>query len=606
MHQNSIRNVAIIAHVDHGKTTLVDGLLKQSNTFAAHEKEMEQTTILDSNDLERERGVTILAKNTAVSWHDYSINIIDTPGHADFSGEVERVLTMADGCILLVDAAEGVLSQTRFVLQLALQCGLKPIVIINKVDRKDQRAHEVEQEISDLFLDLATTSEQLDFPVLYAIGVSGIAGFQTEVASDHSLTITDSTDLSPLFETIVRTLPAPDGDERKPFQMQVTTLDYDTYKGRYSIGKIADGVVKKGDKLHILRKDTVVGAKTIDHLFVYQGLGRVEVPSASTGSIIAVTGFSDATIGDTLAHPDVTTSLPTLPISEPTMKIQFWVSDSPLVGKDGQFTTARQLLSRLQTELETNVGLKLGSSESSEQMVVSGRGELHLGILIETMRREGYEFSVSKPEVVYKTIDGVQHEPWEKLTIDIPETAMGTLSTAMGERKAQFADMKHTRSGMRCEYVISTKNAIGLRSELQTKTSGMAVVHTQSLGYQPMGEERLGIPTGFIIASQAGAAKAYGLQRVQERGETFIAPGDQVYKGMIVGRTNKSTDMSMNVVKGKQLTNMRAASADATVVMAPPTHLSLEQMLTMLTDEELLEVTPRFLRLRKKDLARSW
>ncbi|HYD35728.1 MAG TPA: translational GTPase TypA [Vitreimonas sp.] len=599
--QNNLRNIAIIAHVDHGKTTLVDGLLKQANVFAAHQSEMQQTTILDMNDLERERGVTILAKNTAVIWGEYKINILDTPGHADFSGEVERVLNMADGCLLLVDASEGVLSQTRYVLRLAIEQGLKPIVVINKVDRKDQRVTEVLEEINDLFLDVVNDESQLDFPVIYAVGREGVAGFTTEPTPDHALRITDSETLKPLFTTIIDKIPAPAGAIEGGFQMQITSLDADDYKGKYVIGRIRRGKVKKGEVLSIVRDDAKVGQSKVEYLFTYKGLGKEEVAEASVGDIIALTGFQ-AHIGDTLTTLGKEEGLGALSISEPTVQMQFSVSNSPFVGREGQFSTSRQILERLTKELETNVGLRVAPGATADGFIVSGRGELHLSILIETMRREGYEFSVSRPEVIFKTVDGVTQEPWELITIEVPEQYVGVVTTEMGQRKAVFKGMKPQKTGTRMEYEIATRHLIGFRSDFQTKTSGMGIVHSLPLGYKPKGEDIPWLREGVIIAAETGPALAYGLQKAQERGMTFVDPGTEVYAGMIVGQNAKKEDLVMNVTRGKKLTNMRAASADATVRMTPPVKMSLEQMLTFLAPDELLEVTPESMRLRKRDL----
>lgn len=600
--QLHLRNVAIIAHVDHGKTTLVDGLLKQAHAFAAHQAEMNQTTIMDSNDLERERGVTILAKNTAVVWDGYKINILDTPGHADFSGEVERVLNMADGCLLLVDSSEGVLSQTRYVLTLALRQGLKPIVVVNKVDRKDQRVQEVLSEITDLFLDVAEDEEQLNFPVMYAVGRDGIAGTQIETLPDNSLKIIDGVDLKPLFETIIRTVPAPQGELNGGFQMQVTSLDFDEYKGKYVIGRIRRGKVRKGETVAMLRGETKVDQAKVEYLFTYTGLAKQEIEGAAVGDIIAITGFTQAQIGDTITSMDVQEPLSALSISEPTVQMQFSVSTSPLVGKDGKFTTSRQIKQRLEKELETNVGLRLHPGPSAESFIVAGRGELHLAILIETMRREGYEFAVSRPEVIFKTIDGVQQEPFELITIEVPEEYVGTVTTAMGERKAVFKGMKPQKTGMRFEYEIATRNLIGFRSAFQTQTSGAGVVHSLPLGYKPLGEEVIFQRNGVLIANEAGQALSYGLAKLQERGLTFVEPGTVVYAGMIVGQNSKKEDIVMNVTKGKKLTNVRSA-ADVLVRLSPAVKMSLEQCLTFLAADELLEVTPLNLRLRKRDLS---
>lgn len=601
--QSHLRNIAIIAHVDHGKTTLVDGLLKQANTFAAHQSEMQQTTILDSNDLERERGVTILAKNTAVEWGDYKLNILDTPGHADFSGEVERVLNMADGCLLLVDASEGVLSQTRYVLRLAIEQRLKPIVVINKVDRKDQRVEEVLNEISDLFLDVAEDESQLDFPVIYAIGRDGIAGKVLEKTPDNSLRITDSTNLKPLFDTIIDTIPAPAGTIEGGFQMQITSLDADNYKGSYVIGRIRRGVIHKGDMLSIVRPDEgKVGQSRVEYLFTYKGLSKQEVETASVGDIIALTGFN-CRIGDTLTAIGQEEALPGLSIAEPTVQMQFSVSTSPFVGKDGQFSTSRQIGERLKKELETNVSLRLSDGPTADGFVVSGRGELHLSILIENMRREGYEFSVARPEVIFKEAPEGTMEPWELLTLEVPESMVGIVTTEMGRRKATFKNMKPMKTGTHFEFEIATRHLIGFRSDFQTLTSGMGIVHSLFIGYKPKGPDIEWQRDGVIISGDMGTATAYSLQKVQERGQTFVEPGTDVYAGMIVGQNSKREDIVMNVVRGKQLTNVRAASADAYIKMAPARKMSLEQFLNFLAPDELLEVTPLNLRLRKKDLS---
>lgn len=602
MNQQHIRNIAIIAHVDHGKTTLVDGLLKQARVFAQHEAAMQQTTILDSNELERERGVTILAKNTAVQWGEYKLNILDTPGHADFSSEVERVVNMADGCLLLVDAAEGVLSQTRYVLQLALMQHLRPIVVINKVDRKDQRLDEVREEINDLFLELAVDESQLDFPIIYAVGREGVAGFSLEANPDHSMRITDATDLTLLFETIIREVPAPEGELQAPAQMQVTSLDFDTYKGRYVIGRISRGVMKKAMPLAIVRDGQKIGQARVEYLFTHLGLRRQEVDEAAVGDIVAITGFSDAHIGDTLTDITVLEGLPPLSISEPTVQMQFSVSNSPFVGQDGEFSTSRQIRERLERELETNMGLRLGPGPTAESIMVAGRGELHLSILIETMRREGYEFSVARPEVVFKEVDGRLSEPVELVTIEVPEQFVGVITTTLGQRKATLKSMHPQKGGMRFQYEIPTRHLIGLRSELITQTSGMAVIHSLLLGYEPKGDDIPWQRNGVLVSAERGTALSYGLQKAQGRGVTFVEPGTEVYAGMIVGMNMKREDIVMNVTRGKKLTNMRSATADATIKMAPAVQMSLEQLLTFLAPDELLEVTPKNLRLRKRDL----
>lgn len=601
MNAEKIRNIAIIAHVDHGKTTLVDGMLKQTHVFAEHQAEMQATTILDSNDLERERGVTILAKNTAVFWKDYKINILDTPGHADFSGEVERIMNMADGCILLVDSAEGVLSQTRYVLNLALQSGIKPIVLVNKVDRKDQRAQEVIEEINNLFLDIAVNEEQLDFPILYGIGRDGIVGRVVEPAEENRLKITDSTDLSPLFETIIEKVPFPTVSREGGAQIQMTTLDYDNYRGRYVIGRLNRGVIKPKDTLVFLRQGKKVGSAQVEEVFSFRGLKKEAVPQVEAGDIIALSGVGEARIGDTLTSPDAQDPLPEMAITEPTVQMQFSVSDSPFVGEDGKYTTSRQIGERLRKELETNVSLRVSPGPTPDIFLVAGRGELHLSILIETMRREGFEFSVSRPEVVLKEVDGKIMEPWEKVTIEVPEQYIGTITNLMGQRSAEMINMQTLQSGVRFEYNISTRNLIGFRSELLTQTSGMGIVHSMPLGYDVKGPDAQWTRTGVIISSETGQVLSYSLEKMQERGKTFVEPGDMVYAGMIVGQNAKKEDIAMNAVRGKKATNVRS-NADVLVRLNTSVHMSLEQCLNFLAPDELLEVTPLHLRLRKRDL----
>lgn len=594
MDQQKIRNIAIIAHVDHGKTTLVDHLLKQSHAFAVHEAQMLQDTIMDTNELERERAITILAKNTAINWQGYKINIIDTPGHADFSGEVERVLNMAEGCILLVDAAEGVLSQTRYVLSLALKLKLKPIVIINKVDRKDQRAAEVLNEINDLFLDLVEHSDQLDFPVLYAVGRRGVVG--------KTVALTDGTDLSLLFETIIKTIPAPPGDREGPAQMQITTLDYDQHKGRFAIGRINRGTIKVGQSLAILRNETKVTTNQVEYLFTFQGLKKTPVTAVTAGEIVAIAGFTDVKIGDTLTDPEHLDVMAPLEITQPILKIELSVSTSPLVGRDGKQTTSRQIQARLKKEIETNISLKIEPGVSGNSFVVAGRGELHLSILVETMRREGYEFSVSQPQVIYKKENGKTLEPFEKLYLEVPEKFSGVVINSLGQRKAEMVNMQTVKTGVRFEYKISTKNLIGLRGELLTKTSGMSVVNSVFWDFEPEKEAVVWQRNGAVVSNEPGKALAYAIAHLQVRATSFVGPGEEVYKGMIIGLNNRQGDMYFNICKGKQLTNMRASTSDATIQVAPPLKMSLEQYLTFIGPDELLEVTPHHLRLRKKDL----
>jgi GTP-binding protein len=594
MDQAKIRNIAIIAHVDHGKTTLVDHLLKQAHAFAAYQAEMQQETILDSNALERERSITILAKNTAINWQGYKINIIDTPGHADFSGEVERVLNMAEGCLLLVDAAEGVLSQTRYVLSLALKLGLQPIVIINKVDRKDQRVEEVLREINDLFVDLAETAEQLEFPVLYAIGRQGKVGTTVNLSA--------AKDLSLLFQTIINSIPAPSGDPTGPAQIQITNLDYDSHKGRYAIGKINRGTISLNQPLAVVRDNQKVGQSQVEYLFTFKGLTKEAINQADCGDIIALTGFPNVHIGDTLTDINVLDGLANLKISPPILKAELAVSTSPLVGKDGCFTTSRQLANRLKKEIETNVSLKITPGATANSFIVAGRGELHLSILIETMRREGFEFSVSRPEVIFQEINGQTCEPFEKLYVEVPQAYSGTVINALGQRKAMMLSMNNLKSGVRFEYKISTRNLIGFRGELLSQTSGLCVVNSEFLAYEPRGDDIFINRGGSIIADEAGQALSYSLANLQEHGTAFINLGEVVYRGMIVGVSTRQKDMHMNVCKGKQKTNVRSVIADATIKITPALKMSLEQFLTFIGPDELLEVTPKHLRLRKKDL----
>ncbi|NMB57202.1 translational GTPase TypA [Candidatus Beckwithbacteria bacterium] len=602
MDQNKIRNIAIIAHVDHGKTTLVDHMLKQAHVFESFQAEMQQQTILDSNDLERERGVTILAKNTAIKWKDYKINILDTPGHADFSGEVERVLNMADGCILLVDASEGVLSQTRYVLNLALRLKLKIIVLVNKVDRKNQRTNEVIEEINDLFLELADDESQLDFPILYGIGKDGIVGKIIHENPDQSLSITDSQNLDILFEHIINEIPAPNVNSDGPFQMQVTTLDYDSHKGRYVIGKIVRGKIKLHDPLAVMQKNMNIAQSRVEYLYTFYGLKKEEITEAESGDIIAITGFPIAKIGDTLCSLDAQESLPDLMLSEPTIKIQLSVSTSPFSGEDGEYTTSRQIAQRLKKELETNVGLKIADGPTGESFELSGRGELHLSILFETMRREGFEFDVARPQVIFKEIDGVMCEPWELVSIEVPEEYVGVVINEMGERKADMKNMKNMKNGVRIDYKIATRNLIGFRTEFLTLTSGMGIINSTLLGYEPKGEKAQFQRNGALVSAETGQALAYSLENLQKRGTSFIDPGEKVYAGMIIGLNSKKEDIVMNVCKGKKLTNMRAAAADTTIKITPATKMSLEKCLNFLGPDELLEITPKHLRLHKKTL----
>lgn len=604
--QDNLRNIAIIAHVDHGKTTLVDAMLKQTATFAAHQKENQQTTILDSNDLERERGVTILAKNTAVFWHDYKINILDTPGHSDFSGEVERVLNMADGCILLVDAAEGVLSQTSFVLKLALELELKPIVVINKVDKKNQRATAVESEVYDLFLEAAHNEDQLEFPVLFARGIDGVVGTQTELQHDNSLRITDSTDLSALFQTIVEHVPVPTGRPTDPLQLQVTSLDFDDHLGSLAIGRVTTGQIRHKQGVDLLSpKAEVNQSRQVEHLFTYHGLQRQPIEQAGPGEIVAVAGFTQPPIGHTITTRGHKEALPPLKISEPTVKMTFSVNTSPFSGKEAEFSTSRQIRDRLNKELQTNVGLRLEEAESGEQVTIVGRGEMHIAVLIETMRRDGYEFSVSRPQVVLKEIDGKTHEPVEEVVIEATQAYTGTITSSLAQRMATLIDMTQQPDGVRFTYHISTANLIGLRSELLTSTSGEATLASTFLHFQPMTKRAETNRGGAVVSQDQGTVTAYSVEKAQQRSTLLVSPGEEIYSGQVVGINNRSEDMIVNLIKGKKLTNMRASGSDDTMAITPAWQPSLEQFLTLIAEDEMLEVTPENLRLRKADITKA-
>ncbi|HEX8966211.1 MAG TPA: translational GTPase TypA [Patescibacteria group bacterium] len=590
-----IRNVAIIAHVDHGKTTLVDFLLKQSHTFRENEAEMLQTTILDSNPLERERGITILAKNTAIEYKGYKVNIIDTPGHADFSGEVERTLNMADGALLIIDAQEGPMPQTKFVLKKALQLGLKVIVVINKIDKPLANINETINRTHDLFLELATHEDQLEFPVLYAIGREGKAGKTVEEARN-------ATNLEPLFEAILENIPAPLTEEGA-FQMLVTSLDYDSHKGKHIIGRIKRGNAKKGQPVILLKDNEEKQNGRLDTISITRGLKKTEVEEAGAGDIVDITGVANATIGDTVTDPSDQTALPRISIEEPTIKISMGPNTSPFAGREGKFTNSRQILERLQKELETNVSLRL--DVTGERFMLSGRGELHLSVLIETLRREGYEFEVGKPQVITKKIDGVEMEPIEDVIIDIPDAYVGAVTTEMGVRKGEMTNMETDGKGnTRLEYKIPSKNLLGIRSVLLTNTKGTAVINTMFNGYEPLKPSLEKIRNGVLIASESGTALTYGLQNAQERGTTFIDPATEVYEGMIIGMHPRKEDIEINVIKGKKLTNMRASTGDIAVVLTPPLKMSLEQYLDFIEEDELLEVTPISLRPRKKYLSK--
>ncbi len=593
--RHDLRNIAIIAHVDHGKTTLVDGMLKQSNIF--RDPDAAGELILDVNDLERERGITILSKNASIRYGDVQINIVDTPGHADFGGEVERVLNMADGCLLVVDAVEGPMPQTRTVLAQALQLGLRPVVVVNKVDRPAARPAEVVSRTQDLFLDLATDANQLDFPVLYTIAREGRAGFKPDDLAN---------DLRPLMDTIINDVPAPSGDPDEPFQMLVASLDYDSHRGRIVIGRVQRGRVHSGDTVAQLVPDGEAIEYRVSYLATFEGLGQRQVDVAEAGDIIALAGVSDARIGATLVDPNALDALPAMEIEQPTLKLTFGVNTSPLSGREGKFSTSRQLRERLFRELETNLSLRVETTDVPDVFAVSGRGELHLSILIETMRREGYEFQVSRPEVITEVVDGQVMEPVEHLIIDTAEDFIGTVTELVGSRRARMLDMVNDGKGsVRLEFAIPTRGLIGLRNGLLTATKGNGSMGSRFIGYEPWHGPIASNRAGALVATEGGTALTHGLSNAQERGMTFIEPGTEVYEGMIVGQHPRQGDLPVNVCRAKKLTNMRSSTEDIMVRLTPPMILSLEQALDFLSDDELLEVTPKNLRLRKQLLTQD-
>ena len=591
----NIRNIAIIAHVDHGKTTMVDGLLKQSNTFRDNQAEMSQDLIMDSGDQERERGITITAKQTTVYWNDLKVNIIDTPGHADFSGEVERTLNMADGVLLIVDAQEGPMPQTKFVLGKALSLGLKPVVVMNKIDKPARRVDEVKDELDDLFLELAVEDDQLHYPMYYAIGREGKAW--TAVPADPS----EPADLTPIFEAIRDDIPAPTVEADAPFQLLVTALQYDSFLGKYAIGRIHRGIAKRGMATTLIKTDGTPVSGRIEKLFVNRGLNREEVDQAVAGDIVSITGMSDAHIGETIADKEAPEALPVMEVEAPTLSMYLGPNTSPMKGKEGEFTTSRQIGDRLKQELETNVALRV--TEDGIGFIISGRGELHLSVLIEAMRREGYEFEVGRPQVVTIVEDGVEKEPVEELLVEIGTEFVGVISQEMGLRRAELVKQETTSSGAtRITYTIPTRALIGLRNLLLTATKGTVIMHTLPHGYQPLGPKLQSTRNGALIAFEAGSTTPYALQTAEARGELFVGPGTDVYAGMVVGLYNRQDDLEINVCRAKQLTNMRSKSSDGTVQLTPHTQLSLEQCIDFLNDDELLEVTPKSLRLRKRYL----
>lgn len=590
---DKIRNIAIIAHVDHGKTTLVDALLKQSNTFRENQAEMQQQLLMDSMDQEHERGITITAKQTAISYKDYKINIIDTPGHADFSGEVERTLNMADGVILIVDASEGPMPQTKFVLQKALSQNLKPVVIINKIDKPAARISEVENEISDLFLELATDESQLNYPIYFAIARDGKAGKTTDL--DDNLGV--------IFEAIINDIPAPKIDKRSELgaQLLVAALDSDSYLGKYAIGKVFRGELKSGENIKILKPNGEQKNAKIDKIFGYKGLRKEEIKVATTGDIVALSGLEEAHIGETVASGENPEALPTIELEAPTLSIYIGPNTSPLKGKEGEFTTSRQLSERLEKELETNIALKITPDGLGHR--VSGRGELHLSVLIETLRREGYELEAGRPEVIYKEINGEKHEPVEKLVIEVAMEFVGAVSSELGLRRAMLLSQESTTdNAVRQTYKITTSALIGLRNQLLTATRGTATMSSLPDGYQPADTKYKPERNGVLIAHESGLSTSYALSAAEPRGILYIGPGTEVYQGMIVGLSNKKDDLDINVCREKQLTNMRTHASDGTIQLTPYTKLSLEQSLDILAPDELLEVTPKSLRLRKREL----
>lgn len=590
-----IRNVAIIAHVDHGKTTLVDALLKQAGTF--REGEDVPDCVMDSNDLERERGITILAKNTAVRYKDTLINIVDTPGHADFGGEVERVLGMVDGCLLIVDANEGPMPQTRFVLKKALEKGLRPIVLVNKIDRPQADPHGAIDKVLDLFLELGADDDQCEFPYLFA---SGLAGFAIDHLEDEPV------DMQPLFEAFLRHVPPPVGDPTAPLQLQVTTLDYSEYLGRIVIGRIHNGVIRMGQQAALVTESGAIVKAKISKLMGFEGLKRIDIEEASAGHIVAVAGFADANIGETITCPNEPRALPLIKVDEPTLQMTFSVNDSPFAGQEGQFVTSRQVRDRLMRELETNVALRVEETDSPDKLLVSGRGELHLGILIETMRREGYEFQVSQPQVIYREVSGQPCEPYETLVLDVPEDAAGGCIERLGQRKAEMQDMQVGGNGRtQLEFIVPARGLIGFRGEFMRLTRGDGIMNHSFLDYRPIVGDIEARRNGVLISFEEGTATFYAMKNAEDRGIFFITPGTKVYKGMIVGEHNRPQDLEINVCKTKQLTNHRASSGEELVQLQAPMEMSLERALEYIGPDELLEITPQSIRLRKNAKAKK-
>ncbi|WP_342414896.1 translational GTPase TypA [Paenibacillus sp. FSL R10-2782] len=594
--RENIRNIAIIAHVDHGKTTLVDKLLQQSGTFRDHEAVQERA--MDSNDLERERGITILAKNTAITYKDYLINIVDTPGHADFGGEVERIMKMVDGVLLVVDAYEGCMPQTKFVLRKALEQNLTPIVVVNKIDRPAARPAEVIDEVLDLFIELGASDEQLEFPVVYASALNGTSSLDAEKQDDN---------MQALYETVVDHIPAPTEKIDEPLQFLVTLMDYNEYLGRIAVGRVNRGIIKQGQAVTVMQRDGSSKSARIEKLFGFQGLKRIETDQAGAGDIVAIAGIKDINIGETIADPNHPEALPVLKIDEPTLQMTFLVNNSPFAGREGKWITSRKLRERLLKELETDVSLRVDETDSPDAFIVSGRGELHLGILIENMRREGYELQVSKPEVIVKEIDGKKMEPIERLLIDIPEESMGAVMESLGSRKAEMVNMINNGTGqVRLEFLIPARGLIGYTTNFLTLTRGYGVMNHAFDSYGPfVGGQVGGRHQGVLISTENGTTTFYGMMGVEDRGILFLEPGTEIYEGMVVGEHTRDNDIVVNICKEKQLTNVRSATKDDTVKLKTPRIFSLEQALEYLNDDEYCEITPNAIRLRKKILNKS-